>query len=64
MDDEQDEDDLTGEADSLPFIISQDLVDQYGAEFGVTRDEQGMYAVTPKDWKIAPFRQTRFSMGA
>ena len=64
MDDEQEEEDLTGEAESLPFIISRDLFDQYGAEFAVAKDEQGGYSVTPKDWKIAPFRQTRFSMGA
>lgn len=64
IDDEFDEDDIEGTAEGLPFIINQLLFDQYGSEFTVTRDASGMYLVSAKNWKIAPSRDTRFSVGA
>ncbi len=64
MDDELEDEDIKGEAQSLPFVISELLFGQYGHEFSVSMEENGLYRVTPKNWKIAPFRDTRFSMGA
>lgn len=63
LDDEMDDEDITGEAEALPFIISELLFSQYGDEFSVTMDNYGVYVATPKNWKIAPFKDTRFSMG-
>lgn len=57
--DEQEDEDVEGHAESLPFIIDRDLVDQYGTEFSVAMDANAMYLVTAKHWKIAPFKQTR-----
>jgi hypothetical protein len=57
--DEQDDEDVEGYADSLPFIVNRGLVDQYGTEFSVAMDTNATYLVTAKNWKIAPFKQTR-----
>lgn len=57
--DEQEDEDVAGHAESLPFVINRDLVDQYGTEFSVAMDTNAMYLVTAKNWNIAPFRQTR-----
>ena len=67
IDDELEDDDILGEADSLSFVINQLLVEQYGTEFSVTVELHGgyqSYLATPKDWKVAPLVATRFSMGA
>jgi len=68
IDDELEDGDIQGEADSLPFVIDGLLVDQYGSEFSVTVEQHGnyqkSYLVVPKDWKCAPLVATRFFMGA
>ena len=43
--DERDDDDVEGEAESLPFVISKDLADQYGGSFSVSLDEHRMPVV-------------------
>ena len=64
LDDETDDEDIQTEVQSLPFLINEMLFSQYGAEFSVARDDNGMYIVTPKNWKIAPFKDTRFSVSS
>jgi len=67
IDDEQEDDDIQGEVDALPFVINGLLVEQYGTEFSVTVEPHGSYQsylVIPKEWKVAPLIATRFSMGA
>lgn len=40
--DEREDDDVEGEAQMLPFVINQDLADQYGTAFTITIcEEQG-----------------------
>lgn len=43
--DEREDDDVEGEANSLPFVISEDLADQYGLDFSVDLDEEKMPVV-------------------
>lgn len=62
IDDELEDDDMQGEADALPFVIGRLLFDQYGSEFAIAVDPNGRYLVTPKEWKVAPLRATRFSI--
>jgi hypothetical protein len=64
IDDELEDDDIQGEADALPFVISRLLFDQYGTEFSIALEPDGKYLVTPQEWKIAPFRDTRFSISS
>jgi len=68
IDDELEDDDIQGEADSLPFVIGGLLFEQYGTEFSVAVEPHGSYQnsylVIPKEWKVAPLIPTRFSMGA
>ena len=67
IDDELEDDDIQGEAGSLPFVINELLVEQYGTEFSVTVEQHGgyqSYLANPKDWNVAPLVATRFSMGA
>ena len=67
IDDELEDDDIQGEFDSLPFVVSGSLVEQYESEYSVAVESHGgyqTYRATPKNWKIAPPIATRFSMGA
>ena len=43
--DEREDDDVEVEVDSLPFVISKDLIDQYGKNFSVILDEQQIPSV-------------------
>ncbi len=43
--DERESDDLEGQAGSLPFVINEDLADQYGLNFSVALDEEKMPVV-------------------
>ncbi|MDR2125105.1 MAG: ErpA-related iron-sulfur cluster insertion protein [Desulfovibrio sp.] len=45
--DERSDGDLEVSAHSLPFVIDRDLVDQYGENFVVARDEHQVFTVTP-----------------
>jgi Fe-S cluster assembly iron-binding protein IscA len=47
--DERDDEDMEGEAESLPFIINQDLAEQYGTNFSVSLDEHGMPVVAAQN---------------
>ncbi len=44
--DEYEEDDLEGEAASLPFVIDRDLADRYGTRFTVFLDKNQIPSVT------------------
>jgi hypothetical protein len=44
--DEREDEDVEGEAASLPFVIGGDLAEQYGRDFSVAMDEHRMPAVT------------------
>jgi Fe-S cluster assembly iron-binding protein IscA len=43
--DEREEEDVEGETRSLPFVISEELAEQYGRNFSVTLDENLMPVV-------------------
>lgn len=43
--DEREDDDLEGEVNSLPFVIDEELADQYGESFSVSLGENGIPAV-------------------
>lgn len=43
--DERDDDDVEGEIESLPFVINQEVVDQYGLNFSVSLDEHQAFDV-------------------
>jgi hypothetical protein len=40
--DERRDEDVEGEVESLPFVISDFLADQYGKDFVIVLDEYGM----------------------
>lgn len=37
--DERESDDVSGEADSIPFVTSEDFAEQYGNSFNIALDE-------------------------
>ena len=43
--DEREDEDHDGEAESLPFVANQEVVDQYGERFTVALDENKMPVV-------------------
>ncbi|MDR2574314.1 MAG: ErpA-related iron-sulfur cluster insertion protein [Desulfovibrio sp.] len=43
--DEREDEDREGEANSLPFVISEELAEQYGENFSVSLDENKMPVV-------------------
>ncbi|MDR2574315.1 MAG: hypothetical protein LBC94_08275 [Desulfovibrio sp.] len=43
--DEREDEDKEGEVNSLPFVISEELADQYGENFSVSLDENQMPVV-------------------
>ena len=43
--DERETDDLEAEIDSIPFVINEDLADQYGTKFAVSLDEHQVFDV-------------------
>jgi hypothetical protein len=40
--DEREDNDFTTEVDSIPFVMSEDIADQYGLDFKISLDESGM----------------------
>ncbi|MCL1939498.1 MAG: ErpA-related iron-sulfur cluster insertion protein [Desulfovibrionaceae bacterium] len=42
IDDEREDDDVVAEIDSIPFVINEELVEQYGLDFVITLGEDGM----------------------
>ncbi len=47
--DAREDDDVTGEAQSLPFVIHKELVDQYGKRFSISLDKNQMPVVVALD---------------
>lgn len=45
--DERQDEDIAGTASTLPFVIHQDVVDQYGTDFTVSLDEHQSFDVQP-----------------
>lgn len=45
--DERQDEDIEGTASALPFVIHQDIVDQYGTAFIVSLDEHQSFDVRP-----------------
>jgi hypothetical protein len=45
--DEREDDDVEGQAQSLPFVINKELVEQYGENFSVVLDEHQSFDVKP-----------------
>ncbi|MEG2173436.1 MAG: hypothetical protein RRY29_09280 [Desulfovibrionaceae bacterium] len=43
--DTREDEDVTGEAQSLPFVINEDLAEQYGENFSVSLDESNVPTV-------------------
>lgn len=43
--DEREEQDVTGETKTIPFVAAEDVVEQYGVRFSVTLDEYLMPVV-------------------
>lgn len=48
--DEREREDVEGEAESLPFVANQEIVDQYGHAYSVSLDEHKMLVVFPQNW--------------
>lgn len=44
--DEREDEDLEGEAASMPFVVHEDLADQYGVNFFISLDENAMPKVS------------------
>ena len=47
--DEREDDDLEGEAESMPFVINEELADQYGTSFSICLCENGQPTVTAQN---------------
>ena len=47
--DEREDGDLEGEAESMPFVINEDLADQYGQSFSICLCENGLPTVTAQN---------------
>lgn len=43
--DEREDDDLEGDVNSLPFVINEELADQYGVNFSISLDENQLPTV-------------------
>lgn len=52
--DEREEDDLEGEAETLPFVMNLELVEQYGADFTIFLDAYRAFDVVPARSGYAP----------
>lgn len=52
--DERDEDDLEGEAATLPFVMNRELADQYGTRFTIFLDAYRAFDVVPARSGYAP----------
>jgi hypothetical protein len=44
--DEREDEDVEGEAASLPFVVDADIAERYGRDFSVAMDERRIPAVT------------------
>lgn len=44
--DEREDGDVETEMDAVPFAISEEIADQYGSNYAISLDEQGMPVVT------------------
>lgn len=40
--DEREDDDLEGEISAMPFVINEELADQYGVNFSISLDDSGL----------------------
>ena len=40
--DEREDEDVETEVDSVPFVISEEIADQYGRDYAISLDEHGM----------------------
>jgi hypothetical protein len=45
--DEREDDDVSGEADSIPFVVNEEIIDQYGDSFSISIDADGMAVAEP-----------------
>lgn len=44
--DEREDGDVEGESSSMPFVINEDLADQYGVNFSIALDENALPKVS------------------
>ena len=47
--DEREDDDIALEAGSVPFVISEEIVTQYGREYAISLDEHGLPVIACGD---------------